>query len=49
MQITITVDLDDEECAAIAAHKECEPDDTGEIKDYLEGALQGAIEDAGPA
>ena len=46
MEITLTVDLSDEDAAAIAKVKHTQPDDVAEIKDYLTGHLEGAIEAA---
>jgi AICAR transformylase/IMP cyclohydrolase PurH len=46
MQITLTVDLTDDDAAAIANVKHTQPDDVAEIKDYLTGYLEGAIEAA---
>ena len=46
MEITLTVDLSDEDAAAIAKVKHTEPDDMAEIKDYLNGHLEGAFEAA---
>lgn len=46
MQITFTVDLADEDAAAIAKVKHTQADDVAEIKDYLHGYLEGAIEAA---
>jgi hypothetical protein len=46
MEITLTVDLSDEDAAAIANVKHTQPDDVAELKDYLTGHLEGAIEAA---
>jgi hypothetical protein len=46
MQITLTIDLTDEDSAAIANVKHTQPDNAAEIKDYLTGHLEGAIEAA---
>ena len=42
MEITLTVDLSDEDAAAIAKVKHTEPDDVAEIKDYLDGYVERA-------
>jgi len=44
MEITLTVDLSDEDAAAIAELKHTEPDDVAELKDYLDGYLEHAVE-----
>lgn len=46
MKIELTVALDDEDVAAIAAVKHTTPDDVAEIEDYLNGYLEHAIEEA---
>jgi AICAR transformylase/IMP cyclohydrolase PurH len=46
MQITLTVDLTDDDAASIANVKHTQPDDVAEINDYLTGYLEGAIEAA---
>jgi hypothetical protein len=46
MKITLTVDLADEDAAAIAKVKDTQPDNIAEIKDYLHGYLESAIEAA---
>ena len=46
MEITLTIDLSDEDAAAIAKVKHTEPDDVAEIEDHLNGYLEGAIEAA---
>jgi len=43
MEITLTVDLSDEDAAAIAKLKHTEPDDVAELKDYLDGYLEHAV------
>jgi len=44
MEITLTVELSDEDAAAIAKVKHTEPDDVAELKDYLDGYLEHAVE-----
>ena len=44
MQITLTAELTDEDAAAIAKVKHTEPDDVAELKDYLDGYLEHAVE-----
>jgi hypothetical protein len=46
MEITLTVRLSDEDATAIAKVKHTQPDDVTEIKDYLSGYLEGAVEAA---
>jgi hypothetical protein len=44
MDITLTVDLSDEDAAAIAKVKHTEPNDVAEVKDYLDGYVEHAVE-----
>lgn len=46
MKLTLTVDLADEDAAAIATVKHTRPDNIAEIEDYLQGYLESAIEAA---
>jgi hypothetical protein len=44
MEIRLTVDLSDEDAAAIAKVKHTEPDDVAELEDYLDGYVEHAVE-----
>jgi hypothetical protein len=44
MQITLTAELTDEDAAAIAKVKHTEPDDVAELRDYLDGYVERAVE-----
>jgi hypothetical protein len=46
MEITLTIQLSDQDAGAIAKVKHTAPDDVAEIEDHLKGYLEGAIEAA---